>query len=127
MKNVFLPTLFLLLFWMHADRAFAYGPGPVDTILTLFNAAQAAGKMPAIVDNAGNNRGAGFNGRHVFVASRQNGNNVYYWEAKDPNAAPKELSISGITGGTFVLSDLAVSGSNIFVSNMVLAGGAFKV
>ena len=127
MKNVFLPTLFLLLFWMHADRAFAYGPGPVDTILTLFNAAQAAGKMPAIVDNAGNNRGAGFNGRHVFVASRQNGNHVYYWEAKDPNAAPKELSISGITGGTFVLSDLAVSGSNIFVSNMVLAGGAFKV
>ena len=127
MKNVFLPTLFLLLFGASVHPAFALGPGPVDTILTLFNAAQAAGKMPAIIDNAGNNRGAGFNGKHMFVASRQNGNHVYYWDAKDPNAAPKELSISGITGGTFVLSDLAVSGSNIFVSNMVLAGGAFKV
>jgi len=119
--------LFLLLFGANTHQAFASGPGPVDTILTLFNAAQAASKMPAIIDNAGNNRGAGFNGRHVFVASRQNGNHVYYWDAKDPNAAPKELSISGITGGTFVLSDLAVSGNNVFVSNMVLAGGAFKV
>jgi hypothetical protein len=63
----------------------------------------------------------------VFVASRQNGNHVYYWDVKDTTAAPKELSLTGVSGGTFVLSDLAVSGNNIFVSNMVLAGGAFKV
>lgn len=124
MKKILLP-LILVAFWGNICKAI--GPGPVDTIVTILNAAQAAGSMPAIIDNAGNNRGAAFNGKHVYVASRQNGNHVYYWDVKDPKAAPKELSIAGITGGTFVLSDLAVSGSNVFVSNMVLAGGTFKV
>ena len=125
MKKNYLLPFFTLLFGFYA--AFASGPGPVDTIITLRNAAQASGRQPAIIDNAGNNRGAAFNGKYVFVASRQNGNHVYYWDVKDTTAAPKELNISGVTGGTFTLSDLAVVGDNIFLSNMVFANGTFKV
>lgn len=125
MKKVcVLPFLFLLL---GLQSVLGSGPGPVDTIITLMNATQAAGRQPAIIDNAGNNRGAAFNGRHVFVASRQNGNRIYYWNIRDTAAAPKELNVTGIAGGTFVISDLAVAGNFIFLSNMVTAGGTFKV
>jgi hypothetical protein len=125
MKKNFLLPLFTLLFGFYT--ALASGPGPVDTIITLRNAALASGRQPAIIDNAGNNRGAAFNGKHVFVASRQNGNHVYYWDLKDTLAAPKELNLTGVSGGTFPLSDLAVVGDNLYLSNMVFAGGAFKV
>jgi len=125
MKKNFLLSFFTLLFGFYS--ALASGPGPVDTIITLRNAALASGRQPAIIDNAGNNRGAAFNGKQVFVASRQNGNHVYYWDIKDTLAAPKELNLSGVSGGTFTLSDLAVVGDNLYLSNMVFAGGAFKV
>ena len=125
MKKFFLLPFILVLFGL--SGVLASGPGPIDTIVTLLNKAQGSGRQPAIIDNAGNNRGAGFNGKHVFVASRQNGNHVYFWDVKDTTAAPKELNITGVTGGTFTLSDLAVVGDNIFLSNMVFAGGTFKV
>ncbi|MBK9290164.1 MAG: DUF4623 domain-containing protein [Bacteroidetes bacterium] len=101
-------------------------PASITPVTTLLDATQASGNLPAIIDNAGNNRGAGFNGQYVFVASRQNGNHVYYWDINNPGA-PQELNLTGVSGGTFTLSDLAVVGNHIFVSNMVFAGGEFKV
>ncbi len=83
--------------------------------------------MPAIIDNAGNNRGACFDGKHVFVASRQNGNHIYYWTLGDSTGTPAELDLNGVTGGTFVLSDLAFTKDHLFLSNMVFVGGVFKV
>lgn len=102
-------------------------PISLDPISTVLNRSQAAGLMPTSIDNAGNNRGAAFNGEYVFVASRQNGNHVYYWNANDTTAAPGELNITGVSGGTFPLSDLAAVDNNVFLSNMVFVGGTFKV
>jgi hypothetical protein len=99
----------------------------LNPITTLMDKTQASGALPLIIDNAGNNRGAAFNGTHVFVASRQNGNHVYYWDVNNPTADPLELDLTGVAGGTFALSDLNVVGNNIFVSNMVFVGGVFKV
>jgi hypothetical protein len=99
----------------------------LNPITTVMDKTIAGGALPAIIDNAGNNRGAGFNGTHVFVASRQNGNHVYYWDVNNPSADPLELNLTGVTGGTFALSDLNVVGNHIFVSNMVFVGGVFKV
>ncbi|MEY3053088.1 MAG: hypothetical protein RLY31_2873, partial [Bacteroidota bacterium] len=103
---------------------------PVDPIvpaITVADASQASQQLPSIIDNAGNNRGAGFNGEYVYIASRQNGNHIYFWDKDDPLAAPDELDITGVTGGTFTVSDLAVSGPHVLVSNMVFVGGTFKV
>ncbi|HMM11229.1 MAG TPA: DUF4623 domain-containing protein, partial [Bacteroidales bacterium] len=103
------------------------GPASITPVTTLMDMTQASGNLPAIIDNAGNNRGAGFNGQYVFVASRQNGNHVYYWDVNAPTAPPQELNLTGVAGGTFTLSDLAVVGNHVFVSNMVFVGGEFKV
>ncbi|HMP32612.1 MAG TPA: DUF4623 domain-containing protein, partial [Saprospiraceae bacterium] len=88
---------------------------------------KASEKLPAIIDNAGNNRGASFNGEHIFVASRQGGNNVFFWDSTNPNAEPGKLDMTGVTGGTFTVSDVATAGKHIIMSNMAFKDGAFKV
>lgn len=100
---------------------------PEHPITTIIDKTQASGNLPSIINNAGNNRGAGFNGQQVFVASRQDGNHVYYWDVASPSLEPQQLSLTGVEGGTFTLSDLTVVGDHIFASNMVFAGGDFKV
>ncbi|MCE1202229.1 MAG: DUF4623 domain-containing protein [Bacteroidia bacterium] len=104
----------------------ASGPsfGPVTTVM---DKTKAGGNLPTIINNAGNNRGATFNGQKVFVASRQDGNHVYHWDISNPDAAPEELDLTGVSGGTFTLSDAAWAGNSLFVSNMAFAGGEFKV
>jgi hypothetical protein len=97
-----------------------------DDIVTVMERTTSAGNLPAIIDNSGATRGAGFNGRYVFVASRQNGDHVYYWDVTNPNAPVQELNISGVTGGTFTLADLTAVGNHVFASNMVMPG-VFKI
>ena len=123
------PLATILSAWMvvgffHSALAQA---GVVDPVTTVVDRSQATGSMPAIIDNAGNNRGGAFNGTHVFVASRQNGNHVYYWPVDDPEAPVQELDLTGVTGGTFVVSDVAVSGTHTLMCNMVFVNGTFKV
>lgn len=96
-------------------------------LTTIIDLTSATGNLPAIIDNAGATRGAGFNGQYVFVASRQNGNHVYYWDVNNPQAAPQGLNMTGVGGGTFAVSDLTALGNHIFVSNMDFAGGNFKL
>ncbi|MBK9291842.1 MAG: DUF4623 domain-containing protein [Bacteroidetes bacterium] len=98
--------------------------GPVTTIM---DKTKAGGNLPAIINNAGANRGATFNGQKVFVASRQDGNHVYHWDIGNPNADPGELNLTGVAGGTFTLSDASWAGNSLFVSNMTFSGGEFKV
>jgi hypothetical protein len=115
--------LFLISSGIHATNKESI----FDDIVTVMEKTTAAGNLPAIIDNAGATRGAGFNGQYVFVASRQNGDHVYYWDVNNPDAAPQELNMTGVVGGTFTVADLTTAGNHIFVSNMAFAGGLFKV
>ena len=115
--------LFLISSGVHATNKESI----FDDIVTVMEKTTAAGNLPAIIDNAGATRGAGFNGRYVFVASRQNGDHVYYWDVNNPEAAPQELNLTGVTGGVFTLSDLTVVENHVFVSNMTFAGGLFRI
>lgn len=106
------------------------GPKDVDwgEVITVMDKTAASGNMPDFIDNSGATRGAGFNGEHVFVASRQGGGDfVYYWDVNDPDAEAGMLNLSGVSGGIFTLADMTVVGDHIFVSNMVFAGGQFKM
>ncbi len=100
---------------------------PITPVIPVADYSQAGQNLPDIINTAGNNRGAGFNGNHVYVASRQNGDHVYYWEVANLGAGPAELDLAGVSGGTFTLSDVTVTGNHVFVSNMAFVGGVFKV
>lgn len=91
---------------------------PLTLISPIIDFTKTTNKLPAIIDNAGINRGASFNGEHVFVASRQGSNNVFFWDPKNAAAEPGKLSMTGVAGGTFTVSDVATSGKNIIMSNM---------
>jgi hypothetical protein len=93
---------------------------------TIVDKTHATGEVPAIINDAGATRGAGFNKDYVFVASRQNGNHVYFWDIANPGNPPDELDITGVAGGVFTFADLTVVESHIFASNMVFSG-EFKV
>ncbi len=72
----------------------------------------------------GNTRGAYFDGRYVFYASREGGNNIYYYDITDATKERKVLNMGTgiVAGGTWVISDVRVaSNGNIYVSNMVNA------
>ena len=106
------------------------GPKDVDwgEVITVMDKTAASGNMPDFIDNSGATRGAGFNGEHVFVASRQGGGDfIYYWDVNDPAAEAGMLNLTGVSGGIFTLADMTVVGDHIFVSNMVFAGGQFKM
>ncbi|MEY3053158.1 MAG: hypothetical protein RLY31_2943, partial [Bacteroidota bacterium] len=130
MKHVYatkmLFALQLLALWLMPVLGGSQTADPIGPVTGILDQTLASGNLPAIIDNAGNNRGAGFNGTHVYVASRQNGNHVYYWDVTDPGNVG-ELDLTGVSGGTFVLSDLTVSGNHVLVSNMVFVGGTFRV
>lgn len=73
-------------------------------------------------------RSAAFDGRYVIVASRKGGNNVYIWDTQNPNADPQLLSLEGVSGGSWAISDVRTSEGYIYISNMVWTEGqTFKV
>lgn len=100
----------------------------LNPIITLVDKSKAGNKLPAIIDNAGNTRGAGFNGENIFVATRTGGNIIYYWDVAKPDVDPKTMNTTGVTGGLFAVSDLTVVGKKVYLSNMVNAtGNIFKL
>ncbi|TVQ92326.1 MAG: DUF4623 domain-containing protein [Bacteroidetes bacterium] len=103
------------------------GFNPDNTTL-LLDKSSASGLVPTIISNE-NNRGAAFDGRYVYVTSRQDGNHVYIWDLQNPTADPQTLDFGGVvSGGTWMVSDIRVIDGSIYVSNMVMAeGGVFKV
>ncbi len=100
----------------------------VDNTSLLMDKSVASSLLPAIIDNE-NNRGAAFDGRYVYIVSRKDGNQIYYWDVNSPNDEPKTLAMTDtIAGGTWLISDIRVVDGNIYVSNMVMADqGVFKV
>jgi archaellum component FlaG (FlaF/FlaG flagellin family) len=98
-----------------------------DTVEVVLERSSAAGNLPAAIDDWNATRGATFNGEYIFVASRQDGNHVWYWDVNNPTANPQELNITGVTGGTFVISDVASAENHVFLSNMAFAAGNFRL
>lgn len=98
----------------------------LDPVTILMDKSQASGTLPDFINDPGANRGAAFNGQYVFVASRQGGNNIHYWNINNPDAEPQALDMTGVAGGTFVINDVTTAGDHIFATNMVMPG-MFKV
>ncbi|TVQ08621.1 MAG: DUF4623 domain-containing protein [Bacteroidetes bacterium] len=98
----------------------------LDPVTILMDKSQASGTLPDFINDAGASRGAAFNGQYVFVASRQGGNNIYYWNVNNPDAEPQTLNMTGVSGGTFPINDVTTAGNHIFGCNMVMPG-MFKV
>ncbi len=98
-----------------------------DQIQTIMEVTSENGNLPAAIDDPGANRGAAFNGEHVFVASRINGLHIYYWDVNDPGATPQELDMTGVSGGYFPINEVTTAGEQIFASNMDFAGGTFRM
>lgn len=91
-----------------------------DKTEVLLDRSSAENLVPGIIDNE-NNRGADFDGRYIYVASRQDGNHVYYWDVENPTADPGTLEFGDVvSGGTWLVSDLRVVDGYIYVSNMVM-------
>lgn len=106
--------------------AFAIGNG-LNPALTQNLIDKAGANIPDII-SGGNNRSAAFDGQYVYVASRLNGNFVYYWDVENPSATQATLNLTGVSGGTWSISDVKTVGQTIYVSNMVMAADAvFKV
>jgi len=100
----------------------------VSTAEILIDKSASSQAVPSeIADN--NSRGADFDGRYVFVASRLNGNFVHYWDIESSVDEVKNLSMEGVEGGSWVISDVKCAGDAIYASNMVMAaqGAEFKV
>lgn len=101
------------------------GFNPSNTSM-LMDKSSLSGFLPSII-NSNESRGAAFNGQYVVIPTRKEGNNVYYWDvnAGGDHAA---LSMNGVSGGTWLVSDARMVGNHIYVSNMVNDGAqVFKV
>jgi hypothetical protein len=128
MKNFTLTgMLFTILMLIFGIQGLNGQGNSFDEIQTLMELTSGNGNLPAAIDDAGANRGASFNGEHVFIASRTNGLHVYYWDVNDPTAAPQELDMTGVSGGVFPINEVTTVGDHIFASNMDFSGGTFKL
>jgi hypothetical protein len=97
-----------------------------DNTTTLMDKSGAAGFLPGVI-NSNESRGAAFNGQYVVVPSRKEGNNVFYWDV-NAGGDHSAMSMTGVSGGTWVVSDVGFSGNAVYVSNMVNAQDqVFKV
>lgn len=88
-----------------------------------------SGLNPALGNN--NTRSAFFDGKYMFFACREGGNNIYYFDIDDPTKEMKSLNMGEgiISGGAWLISDVRVADNGgIYVSNMVnAAGSSFNV
>ncbi len=101
------------------------GFNPENTT-TLMDKSSAGGFLPGVI-NTNESRGAAFNGQYVVVPSRKEGNNVFYWDV-NAGGDHSAMNMTGVSGGTWVVSDVKFAGDAVYVSNMVNQDGQiFKV
>ncbi len=80
-----------------------------------------------------NTRGAYFDGRYVYFASREGGNNIYYYDINDATKEMKSLNMGtdviDASGTTWAISDIRVADNGgIYVNSMAMSkDGKFKV
>lgn len=115
------------------DRAYSVvanvteaGLNPESATLVIDKSA-ASGLVPTeIADN--NSRGAAFNGRYVIVPDH-GAKKIFFWDLEASVIEADTLAMAGISGGSWLVSDVQVQGDAIYVSNMVMAAAdaVFKV
>jgi hypothetical protein len=101
------------------------GFNPENTTI-LMDKSSAAGFLPSVI-NSNESRGATFNGQYVVVPTRKEGNNMYYWDV-NAGGDHSAMSMTGVSGGTWLVSDAKFVGNTVYASNMVSQNGQlFKV
>jgi len=95
---------------------------------TFMDKTSLSGLVPSEI-STNNSRGADFNGQYVFVASREGGNNIVYYDVTATIFEAKNLDMTGVEGGSWVISDVKCVGDAIYACNMVMAAAdkVFKV
>ena len=100
-----------------------------ETAKIVMDQVLGSGLNPALGTN--NTRGAFFDGRYMFFASREGGNNVYYYDMTDATKELKSLNMGEgvVSGGAWAVSDIRVSEKGgIYVCSMAMAkDAAFNV
>lgn len=100
----------------------------VSTAEVLIDKSAASQAVPSEIADE-NSRGADFDGRYVFVPSRLNGTFMHYWDLEASVDEAQNLSMEGVEGGSWEISDVKCAADAIYASNMVMAeeGVEFKV
>ncbi|MFO8001635.1 MAG: DUF4623 domain-containing protein, partial [Marinilabilia sp.] len=100
----------------------------VSTAEVLIDKSAASQAVPSEIEDE-NSRGADFNGNYVFVPSRLDGTFVHYWDIEASVDEVQNLSMEGVEGGSWEISDVKCAGDAIYASNLVMAeeGAEFKV
>lgn len=94
------------------------GFNPSNTSV-LMDKSSASGFTPSVI-NSNESRGATFNGQYVVVPTRKEGNNMYYWDV-NAGGDHSAMSMAGVSGGTWVISDAKFVGEAVYGCNMVNA------
>ncbi|TVQ94383.1 MAG: DUF4623 domain-containing protein [Bacteroidetes bacterium] len=98
------------------------GFNPENTAILIDYTAGFESLPPIINDEL--TRGASFDGRYVYIVSRKNGNFIYVWDSDNPSSEHFSLDFGGVVeGGTWDISDVQVSGTYIYATNMVMHVG----
>ncbi len=98
-------------------------------ITTLWEKSAAQNTLPSWFDVTNSTRALSFGKGHVYIASRNGGNFIYIYDAANGDSLGL-LDNTGISGGTYAISDVGVSSDGvIFVCNLTTNGStsAFKV
>ncbi|MEE4176686.1 MAG: DUF4623 domain-containing protein [Bacteroides sp.] len=92
------------------------GFNPENTSV-LIDKSSASGFLPSVI-NSNESRGATFNGQYVVVPTRKEGNNMYYWDV-EAGGDQSSMSMDGVSGGLWVISDAKFVGDAVYGCNMV--------
>ena len=84
---------------------------------TLMDKSSASGFLPSVI-NSNESRGATFNGQYVVIPTRKEGNNMYYWDV-NAGGDHSAMSMAGVSGGTWAISDAKFVGDAVYACNMV--------
>jgi hypothetical protein len=126
-KFTFLSMLLFSGILIASINTYAQDVNPFDEVEVVLESSAAAGNLLAPINDGEETTGASFNGEYVFVVSRQDENRVWYWDVSETDPQPQELDLTGVSGGTFVVSDIVTVNNHIIVSNMDEEGGTFKL
>ena len=95
-------------------------------VTTLWENSQGASSLPSWFDTGNLTRALAFGNDHVYIVSRNGGSFTYVYDAVTGDSVGV-LDATGISGGTYAVSDVEVStDGKIFVCNLAV-GGTFQV
>ena len=102
---------------------------PTPVVTTLWENGATAGKLPAwFSPTSSKTYGIGAGNGHVYVATRDgvSGKNIFVYNAASGDSITA-LNMTGITGGTLVLSDVGVTEDGKIIAASMGNSNAFKI